>query len=254
MKIITWNVNGLRAIIKKGFREFVLAESPDIVCLQEVKARPEQLPEKDREIPGYTAYWNPSVRPGYSGVLIYTRAQPNAFRFGIENPLFDVEGRVIQFTLDRFELFNVYFPSGQRGMDRVGYKLDFYRAFLDVCKKYHAAGRPVIVGGDYNTAHAEIDLANPKSNVKTSGFLPEEREWIDHYIANGFVDAFRRIYPERIQYTWWTYRSGARERNIGWRLDYFLVSENFIDQINDVKVFDHIGGSDHCPVMIELKG
>lgn len=253
MKITTWNVNGYRAVLTKGFREWVIENNPDILCLQEIKARPEQVEESNREFEGYQSYWNPAQRPGYSGVATYLRQQAISTSFGLGDDRFDDEGRVIRTDYADFSLFNVYFPNGQRGQERVDYKLQFYEKLLELCDDLHALGKGVIITGDFNTSHREIDLANPKENQKTSGFLPEERVWIDKYLEHGFIDAFRYLYPESVQYTWWTYRFGARGRNIGWRLDYYLVSKSLIDQVEDVIVFDKVLGSDHCPVSLVLK-
>lgn len=252
MKITTWNVNGYRAALAKGLQSWLLEADSDIYCLQEIKAKPEQVDEKSRKLDGYSEVWNPAQRPGYSGVANYFKLSPNNLRLGWGTEKFDEEGRVIESEFDDFILFNIYFPNGQRGQERVDYKLEFYAELLQICDRYHSAGKNVVITGDFNTAHREIDLANPKENQKTSGFLPEERIWIDKYLEHGFVDAFRELYPERVQYTWWTYRFGARGRNIGWRLDYFLVSKPFMKQVVDVTVHDQVQGSDHCPVTLEL--
>ncbi|EKD89414.1 MAG: hypothetical protein ACD_34C00070G0007 [uncultured bacterium] len=253
MKITTWNVNGFRAILKKDFQNSIQNLSPDILCLQELKAKEEQLSSEDISIPGYDRLWNSAVRPGYSGVGTYVKQGVKIAEHsnGLGLDEFDVEGRVIQSKLDDFILFNIYFPNGQRGQDRVDYKLRFYARLLDMCKEEHAKGKNIIITGDFNTAHKEIDLANPKENSKISGFLPEERAWIDTYLENGFTDAFRLLYPEKVQYTWWTYRVNARARGIGWRLDYYLVSNPFMQRVKDVTIFDQVQGSDHCPVTLE---
>jgi exodeoxyribonuclease-3 len=255
MKITTWNVNGYRAVLKKEFKKSIEELSPDILCLQETKARLEQLTEEDYHIPGYHIIWNSAIRPGYSGVALYYRDNMSIDDIfcGLGEEEFDVEGRTIKVNFGNTILFNNYFPNGQRGQDRVDYKLRYYAFLLEKCKILHGNGQNIIITGDFNTAHTEIDLANPKENSKTSGFLPEEREWIDIYLNNGFKDAYREIYPGRIQYTWWTYRFTARVRNIGWRLDYFLVSNGFMDQVEDVIIHDEVLGSDHCPVSIIIK-
>ncbi|HVN55109.1 MAG TPA: exodeoxyribonuclease III [Anaerolineaceae bacterium] len=253
MKITTWNVNGYRAVLNKGFGEWVQSYQPDVLCLQEIKVAPSQLDPSAREIPGYFSIWNPAQRPGYSGVATFVRIPDIQNQIGLGAPRFDVEGRVLRTTHDGFHLLNVYFPSGQRGLDRVGYKLEFYAALLDWCDRMHAAGEKLVVTGDFNTAHREIDLAHPRQNIHTSGFLPEERAWIDTYLEHGFVDAFRWLYPDRVAYTWWTYVSGARSRNIGWRLDYFMVSKGLLDRVTDVTIHTEVLGSDHCPVTLNLK-
>jgi exodeoxyribonuclease III len=252
MKIITWNVNGIRSALNKGLREWVNQNSPDILCLQEIKARPEQIENDVRTFPGFVDYWNPAVRPGYSGVAVYTRVPPQSVEYGLGIEKFDQEGRVIKMKFDDFWLFNVYFPNGQRGQERVGFKLEFYESLLRICDELIANGQNVILTGDFNTAHREIDLANPKENVTTSGFMPEERVWIDYYLEHGFADVYRVLYPDRVQYTWWTYRFGARRRNIGWRIDYFLVTTNLMDRIIDTSISETVEGSDHCPVSLIL--
>jgi exodeoxyribonuclease III len=254
MKITTWNVNGYRAVLKKDFNTSVKILESDILCLQELKAKKEQLFEDDINIPGYDYLWNSAERPGYSGVGTYVKKGLNiiAHNTGLGVEEFDIEGRVIQTNLDNMALFNIYFPNGQRGQDRVDYKLRFYARLLELCKEEHAKGKSIIITGDFNTAHNEIDLANPKENSKISGFLPEERVWIDKFLENGFTDAFRMLYPDKVQYTWWTYRVNARARGIGWRLDYYLVSNPLMERIKDVTIHDQIQGSDHCPVTLEI--
>ena len=251
MKITTWNVNGIRAVMGKGFRDWVQKDAPDVLCLQEIKARPEQLADELREIPGYTSFWNPAQRPGYSGVAFYIRQNNPDVHYGLGVEEFDSEGRVISVTLDKdIILYNIYFPNGQRGHDRVEYKLAFYKTLLEQCAELHTSGKKIIITGDFNTAHREIDLANPKSNANTSGFLPEERAWIDKYLENGFADAYRLLYPDRVEYTWWTFITKARERNVGWRLDYYLVSNDFVPRVKDVVIQTEVFGSDHCPVSL----
>ncbi len=253
MKIITWNVNGLRAALEKGVDSWWKAQSPDVLCLQEIKSQPEQLSaEQLAAFEGVQTIWNPAQRKGYSGVatLLWSEAREN--RVGMGEARFDAEGRVIQSVFDDFILFNIYFPNGQRDHERLQFKLDFYSALLDLCDRLHAAGQQIILTGDFNTAHNEIDLKNPKENVNTSGFMPVERAWIDTYLEHGFVDAYRVLYPERVQYTWWTYRFGARQRNIGWRLDYYLVSESLMPRVREVIVHEQVLGSDHCPVSLIL--
>lgn len=252
MKITTWNVNGYRAVLKKGFKESVLHLDPDILCLQEVKAKPVQLTDEEIAIPGYQSLWNSAERPGYSGVASYIKNSEIKHRIGLGFEEFDVEGRVIQLDLDAFVLFNIYFPNGQRGQERVDYKLRFYAELLNICDELHKQGRKVVITGDFNTAHNNIDLANPRENSTTSGFLPEERVWIDYYLEHGFVDAFRTLYPNKVQYSWWTYRFTARARGIGWRLDYYLVSQDLMSLVKDVVIQDQVMGSDHCPVTLDL--
>jgi len=252
MKITTWNVNGIRAGLGRGLKTWLAAEAPDVFCAQEIKARPEQLTDEQRDFPGYHAVWNPAVRPGYSGVATFSQKPPLESRLGLGQPRFDVEGRLICTRQADFLLYNIYFPSGTRGPERVDFKLDFYAALLNLLDERVAAGENVVLTGDFNTAHMPIDLRNPVQNKQTSGFMPQERAWIDRYLQHGFVDAYRMLYPERVQYTWWTYRLAARQRNIGWRIDYFLVSEKLWPRVNDVIIHDGIPGSDHCPVSLVL--
>jgi len=253
MKIVTWNVNGIRAALGKSALDWAWKHSPDVLCLQEVKARPDQLNEEQAASLQLPYAWNPAERAGYSGVATFFNEQPLDIQVGLGNPKFDMEGRVISTLHPGFRLFNVYFPNGQRGRDRVEYKLEFYATLLNLCNGLHKKGENLIVTGDFNTAHMPIDLKNPKSNEKNSGFLPEEREWVQKYLDNGFVDIYRRLYPERVQYTWWTYISNARARNVGWRLDYFLISESLVSRVKDVIIHDDIPGSDHCPVELILR-
>ena len=253
MKIITWNVNGYRAILKKDFKQIIQELNPDILCLQEIKARTEQLPLEDIEIPGYYYLWNSAEKPGYSGVATYYKDESLAYSFGLGRNEFDNEGRVIRLELPDFTLFNIYFPNGQRGQERVDYKLRFYAELLNVCDALHQQGRSVVITGDFNTAHTEIDLANPKENSVVSGFLPEERVWIDYYLQHGFIDAFRELNPQKIQYSWWTYRVNARARGIGWRLDYYMVSKALMPRIKTVLIHDQVMGSDHCPVSLTIE-
>lgn len=253
MKIVTWNVNGLRAALRKDALSTVLSWNPDLLCLQEIKARPDQLTNEQRNVPGYQIIWNPAARPGYSGVATFAREDPLEVKLGMDAPQFDVEGRVIRTRHSDFFLYNIYFPNGQRGKDRVDYKLDFYAHLLKICDDLHTAGENVIITGDFNTAHMPIDLKNPDENENTSGFMPEERVWVQKFLDHGFMDAYRELYPDREQYTWWTYRFNARPRGIGWRIDYFLVSKALAFRVKDVIIHDDVMGSDHCPVELILE-
>jgi exodeoxyribonuclease III len=253
MKITTFNVNGLRAILNKGILSWLESERPDVLCLQEIKSRPEQIPEDVRNLGFPYAIWNPAEKPGYSGVATFQNEFTPENGNGLGLSRFDGEGRVIWTKQENFRLYNIYFPNGQRGHDRVEYKLDFYKNLLHRCDQLHIAGENIILTGDFNTAHEEIDLARPKENCDTSGFLPEERVWIDYYLEHDFVDVYRYLYPDRVQYTWWSYVTRARERNIGWRLDYFLVSKNLVDRVRDVIIHEEVMGSDHCPVSLIME-
>jgi exodeoxyribonuclease-3 len=248
MKIITWNVNGIRAALGKNALDWAFEQNPDALCLQEVKAREEQLNEEQRAALKLPFTWNAAMRPGYSGVTTFHKKTPDETVMGMDAPQFDVEGRVIQSLWAGLRLFNIYFPNGQRGQERVNYKLEFYAHLLELCHALHKKGENIIVTGDFNTCHMPIDLKNAKANEKTSGFLPEEREWVQKFLDNGFVDVFRHLYPDKVQYTWWTYRLNARARGIGWRLDYFLVSEALVPRVKDVIIHENVMGSDHCPV------
>ena len=248
MKIITWNVNGIRATLGRNSLAWAFEQKPDLLCLQEVKARPDQLTEQQLNFPGYEVIWNPAAKAGYSGVATFLNSAALETQLGMNAPLFDVEGRLVSTLHADFRLFNVYFPSGQRGQERVDYKLSFYVHLLELCDRLHAMGEKIIITGDFNTAHMPIDLKNPKQNVRTSGFLPEERAMVQKFLDHGFVDAYRYLYPDRVQYTWWTYRLSARQRGVGWRLDYFLVSEALLPGVRDVIIHDAVLGSDHCPV------
>jgi exodeoxyribonuclease-3 len=218
------------------------------LCLQEIKVRPEQLKEEQRNFQGYEVIWNPAERLGYSGVATFLRNPCLECRFGLNVPLFDIEGRIIATLHPGFRLFNAYFPSGQRGRERVDYKLDFYAHLLALSDRFHANGENLIITGDFNTAHMPIDLKNPKQNSRTSGFLPEERAWVQKFLDHGFVDIYRHLYPERVQYTWWSQIGTARARGVGWRLDYFLVSKPLVPLVKDVIIHEEVLGSDHCPV------
>lgn len=252
-KILCWNVNGIRAVARKGFLEWLGAESPDILCLQETKARPEQLETDLAQPPGYHAYWSSPERPGYSGVATFTRDVPLNVQNGFGVPEFDAEGRVVIARYPDFTLFNVYFPNGKKDAERLKYKMDFYEAFLNFVEGLRARSEKLIICGDFNTAHKEIDLARPKENEKVSGFLPVEREWMDRFVAHGYVDAFRRFSEEPHQYTWWDMKSRARERNVGWRIDYFFVTEDLLESVSGAFILSDVIGSDHCPVGIVLK-
>ena len=252
MKIISWNVNGLRAVLRKDALSWIWDQTPDAVCLQEIKARPDQLTEEQKVFAGYQAIWNPAEKAGYSGIATFLKSSALGSKLGMGAPRFDGEGRVISTLHPGFRLFNIYFPSGTRGRERVDFKLDFYAHLLKVCERLHRRGESLILTGDFNTAHMPIDLKNPKSNQKNSGFLPEEREWVQKYLDHNFVDIYRLLYPERVQYTWWTNISNARQRGVGWRIDYFLISKSLVGQVTDAIIHETVTGSDHCPVELVL--
>lgn len=255
MRIISWNVNGLRAVGRNGHWQSVWNLKPDVLCLQEVKAEPEQLDQEMLTVPGFTALFNPSrARRGYSGVATYTNREPLATAFGIGDEHFDREGRVLTTHFEDFILLNVYFPNGGRGPDRLRFKLDFYDAFLEHIEALREQyGKPVVFCGDVNTAHEEIDLARPKENEKNTGFLPEEREWIDAVVAHGYVDVYRHDNPDRTgAYTYWDIKSRARDRNVGWRIDYFFAAQELMPRIANPRIHTEVFGSDHCPLSIEI--
>ncbi len=254
MKIISWNVNGIRSWCKKGYFDWFLNESPDIFCIQETKAHPEQLDELYRMPPGYFSYFDHSkVRKGYSGVATYTKTKPERVEYAIGNPALDQEGRFTGLHFKDFLLCNVYFPNGGGGPERLAYKLKYYDAFLYYIELARKKGEPVVFCGDINTAHKEIDLARPKENKNNTGFLEIERAWIDKVIAAGYVDTFRFLNPyKKGAYTYWDMKTFARERNVGWRIDYFFVSKEIISNVKSSTIMDSILGSDHCPIMLTM--
>lgn len=254
MKIVTWNINGIRASYTKGAKEFLHFDNADVFCLQEIKANADQFPEGLLQDFPYH-YIHSAQKKGYSGVAILSKIKPLSITYGLDEKKFDDEGRVLIAEYKNYFLMNCYFPNGQRDHGRVPYKLAFSNKVLTTAqkliKKYH---KPIVICGDYNTAHQEIDLANPKSNSKTTGFLPIERQWMDKFVKLGFVDCFRHLHPEEIgAYSWWTYRGDCRARNIGWRIDYFFVSKLLEKNIQKCVHLDNVFGSDHCPVQLELK-
>ena len=252
MRLVSWNVNGLRAAIRKGFWDWLKEDAPAVLCLQETRIQEAQLTSRMRHPPGYHTFWHSAERKGYSSVATFCRRQPLATHHGFGQAHFDVEGRVLINRHPDFTLVNVYFPNGRRSHERVAYKIEFYDALLDFCTGLWEQGQKLVICGDYNTAHRPIDLARPKQNQKTSGFLPKEREALERWLDRGFVDVFRRLYPETEAYTWWTYRSDARARNVGWRIDYFLISEDLMSCVEDAAILGDVPGSDHCPISLEL--
>ena len=253
MRIVSWNVNGIRALAKKGFFEWLDQTRPDVLCLQETKADPAKLGDEILIPLGYHSYWGVAERKGYSGVATFCREEPVSHRIGLGIPRFDIEGRVVVTDVGPFELYNVYFPNSGMGPERLAYKRDFYDAFLSQVNERLRSGKPIVFCGDVNTAHCEIDIARPKQNERTAGFLPEERAWLDHWVDEGWIDTFRHYYPDaRDVYTWWDQRFTARERNIGWRIDYFWIHQQHLAAVKATGVSPETMGSDHCPIWIEI--
>jgi exodeoxyribonuclease III len=252
MKIITWNINGIRAAEKKGLPDYLAATDADVVCLQETKAQPDQIPLTLSHVRGWQVWFHSAERKGYSGTAVYSKISPVKVEYGLGQPEFDTEGRTIIVDFTDFLLYNIYFPNGGSGEERLNFKLRFYECFHAHVLARIAEGRQVVVCGDFNTAHQEIDIARPKENVKVSGFMPVERAFLDRFVASGFVDAFRLYNQEPGQYTWWDQKSRARDRNIGWRLDYFYVSAGLVDRVKDAFIQMDVMGSDHCPAGVVI--
>ncbi len=250
--MISWNVNGIRALAKKGFVDIVKDLSPDIFAIQETKAQPEQLSEALINIDGYTSYWHSATRKGYAGVAVYTRLEPVEIIYGLGDDQFDSEGRVLSLEFEDFFLINAYFPNAQHGLTRIDYKLAFNQALNNFATRL-AEKKSVVICGDFNVAHKAIDLTNPESNKNNPGYSPEERSWMDQFIEAGFIDTFRKFDPSPGNYTWWSYRSNARARNIGWRIDYFCVDPGSESRIADAAILKEITGSDHCPVRLDFR-
>ena len=250
--VLSWNVNGIRAVHRKKALDWFHEEQPDILCIQETKAQPDQIPKDLTDIEGYNVWFNSADRKGYSGVATYSKLPAHKVHKGLGFAEFDKEGRVLITEFEPFVLFNIYYPNGKASPERLDFKMRFYDAFLEVAEKYHQQGRQVVVCGDVNTAHKEIDLARPKENENSSGFLPKERAWIDKFLAHGYLDTLRLFNPDTGQYSWWDYKTRARERNVGWRIDYFFVNSEFREQVTNGFIRPDIEGSDHCPVGIEL--
>lgn len=250
MKLITWNVNGIRAAMRKGFLDFAGEESPDILCVQETKMQEGQA---DVPLDGYIQFWNSAVKKGYSGTAVFAKKEPIAVNYDIDALGYDDEGRAITLEYDDFYIINQYTPNAQDGLARIDYRMEWEDAFRDYVNKLDRK-KPLIICGDLNVAHEEIDLKNPKSNRGNAGFSDREREKFNQLLSAGFTDSFRYLYPEKEgAYTWWTYRFNARKNNAGWRIDYFLVSDRIKDKINDVVIRSDIYGSDHCPVVIDIE-
>ncbi len=253
MRIATWNVNGIRAAERGGFVKWFENEAADVVCLQEIKATPAQLTEELMHPLGYHSYWNPAEKAGYSGTAIYSKAEPTRVVHGMGVPEFDTEGRVLTAEFGDLAVISAYFPNSQRDHARLGYKLAFCDAMHRYLEKLRSDGRHVVLCGDLNIAHRAIDLRNPKQNEANAGFLPEERDWMERFLNSGYVDAFRHFEPGAGHYTWWSYRPGVREKNIGWRLDYHIVNREFVERMKSSVIRPEVRGSDHCPVLLDLR-
>jgi len=249
MKFISWNVNGIRAVLKKGFLDFAADANADVICLQEVRADPDQV---ELELPGYRAFWNPAEKKGYSGTLMLSRIEPLSARLGMKMPRHEGEGRVLTLEFPGYFLTTVYTPNAQRALTRLDYRVEWDRDYLKFLKRLEKT-KPVVFCGDLNVAHKEIDLANPKSNMKNAGFTPEEREGFDRIVRAGFIDTFREFEPGAGHYTWWSQMGGARARNIGWRIDYFCISSALRAKLAASRIHPGVMGSDHCPIAMELE-
>jgi len=255
MKIISWNVNGIRAVAKKGLAAFLLDARPDILCLQEIKISDAARLETEFDFVGYSEYWNSAKRPGYSGTAILVKENFTGVmgvKNGIGVPKFDDEGRVQVMELKKYYLLNIYFPNSNHELSRLKYKIEFNQALLKYVKKLEK-NKPVIITGDYNVAHEPIDLARPKENEGNAGYTPEERAWFRAFLKAGFIDTFRYLNGDKIQYSWWSFRATARVRNIGWRIDYFCVSDKLKKQLKKAYILDKISGSDHAPIGLEIE-
>jgi exodeoxyribonuclease III len=253
IKLLSWNVNGIRAAYRKGFSEWLAAASPDVLCIQETKASVDQLLSDIVRPEGYYSYWHSASKKGYSGVAVFSKREPLAVENVLGIQRFDEEGRLIRLDFDDFTLFNVYFPNGKASTERLKFKMEFYEAFLKHIEELRKQRKRLIFTGDVNTAHREIDLARPKENEKVSGFLPVEREWIDLVISGGYVDTFRHFHPDLVQYSWWDLKTRARDRDVGWRIDYVFVSAEMLESVKDAFILSDVPGSDHCPVGVEIE-
>jgi len=251
--LLSWNVNGIRSVHRKGLLKWLADEGPDILGIQETKACTEQIPSELRSVPGYHCIFSPGPKKGYAGVGLFSRQAPSSVRTGLGVEGLDDEGRAIVADYGRFLLYNVYFPNGKASLERLRYKLEFYERFLKHVDSQRQAGRSIVICGDLNTAHKEIDLARPRQNERISGFLPVERAWMDSLVEHGYLDTFRLFNQQPGHYSWWDLKSKARERNVGWRIDYFFVSEDLAPKISRAFIRSDVMGSDHCPVGIELE-
>ena len=253
-RIISYNVNGIRAALKKGFMDWVNAAQPDVLCLQEIKAMPEQLEPTFLESLDYHHYWYPAEKKGYSGVALWSKSKPLHVEYGCGIEKYDKEGRVIRMDFENYSVMSVYMPSGSSGDERQAFKMNWledFQAYIDELKKEFPK---LIISGDYNICHKAIDIHNPTRNAKTSGFLPEERAWVSQFIASGFIDSFRAFNELPHQYSWWSYRANARAKNLGWRIDYHMVSEPLKDRMSRATILPEAKHSDHCPILLEIDG
>ncbi len=252
MKIVTYNVNGIRAAMSKGLIDWISQVSPDVLCVQEIKANPDQVGVFEFEELGYHHYWYPAQKKGYSGVAIFTKQKPKHIEYGCGIKEYDDEGRILRIDFEEFSVMSVYHPSGSSGDLRQAFKMEWLEAFLNYINQLKATYPNLVICGDFNICHKAIDIHNPKSNANTSGFLPEEREWMEQFINSGFVDSFRYFNQEPHQYSWWSYRAGSRAKNLGWRIDYNFVTENLKNRISRSVILPSAIHSDHCPVLLEM--
>ncbi len=253
MKIVSYNVNGIRSAIGKGLLQWINEYQPDVLCFQELKATPDQIPVMDFEMMGYRHYWFPARKKGYSGVGMITKTEPDNVVYGMDNPLYDNEGRFLRADFGDLSVVSVYHPSGTTGDERQAFKmvwLNFFRQYVNQLRKE----RPqLVLSGDYNICHEDIDINNPRKHDTSSGFLPEERQWMTDFLSDGYIDSFRHLVKEPNRYSWWSFRAGARAKNLGWRIDYHMVTENLKDRIDRVDILPEVKHSDHCPIVLELK-
>lgn len=253
MKIISYNVNGIRAALKKDFVPWLITENPDILCLQETKAQDDQIEKEMFENLGYHVFHAAAEKKGYSGVAIFSKLKPNNVEIGCGIPIFDNEGRWIRADYENFSLVSAYFPSGTTGEVRQGFKMSFLDAIYTIANDLKSKHSNLIISGDYNICHTPIDIHNPIANAHTSGFLPEERAWVSKFIESGFLDTFRMFHKEPNQYSWWSYRASARSKNLGWRIDYHMASEAMKSKIKNAKILQEVVHSDHCPIVLEIE-
>jgi len=252
-RIVSYNLNGIRSAINKGMLDWLKAESPDVVCIQETKAQPDQVNREDFGQLGYRDYWHSALKKGYSGVLILSREEPDHVEIGMGHPGYDTEGRVIRADFGELSFLSVYIPSGTTGDIRQEIKMKFLDDFLNYLHELRKSRPKLLVCGDFNIAHREIDIHNPRGNKNSSGFLPEERAWLDSYLDSGFVDSFRHVHPDTVKYSWWSFRANARQKNLGWRLDYLMLTEELLPQMTGAGIMNEAQHSDHCPVWVDIE-